>query len=105
MSDFKKDGEIPVRVAPEIGKLVPRFLRARRDDVVTIEAAIVSGDFDTIRQIGHNMRGVGAAYGFQGLSTIGRSLEAAAPDGKPEELRELLGELVSYLERLRVEYD
>ena len=37
--------------------------------------ALEQSDLETVRVLGHSMKGSGASYGFEGLTTIGASLE------------------------------
>ncbi|HEV8145117.1 MAG TPA: ATP-binding protein, partial [Bryobacteraceae bacterium] len=63
----------------EFGKdLAPWYLDRRREDVVALAAALVETNYDAVRVMGHNMKGSGRGYGFNPISEIGASLEAAA---------------------------
>ena len=50
------------------------------------------------------MKGSGEGYGFDAITGIGRSLERAAQARQSERIRALVGELVTYLERVEVVY-
>ena len=43
-----------------------------------MRAALTTGDFETIRVIGHNCKGIGKGYGFPEIGTMGATLEIAA---------------------------
>jgi signal transduction histidine kinase/DNA-binding response OmpR family regulator len=93
-----------VRVLASLAALVPGFLEGRRRDIVTIAAALERSDYDSVRILGHNMKGSGAGYGFNRITEIGASLEQAAGRHAPEEIRARSGELVRYLDGLHVVY-
>ena len=93
-----------VRVLPSLATLVPGFLEGRRRDVVTIAAALERRDYDSVRILGHNMKGSGAGYGFNRITEIGASLEQAAGRRAAEEIRARSVELVRYLDGLHVVY-
>ena len=94
-----------VRVAASLAELVPAFLESRRRDIDTIAAALERSDYDDVRNLGHNMKGSGAGYGFNRITEIGASLEQAAGRRAPEEIRARSAELVRYLDALHVEYE
>ncbi len=97
--------KIVVHVDTEIEDLVPGFLENRHNDVKTLQEALTKGDYETIRILGHSMKGSGGGYGFDAISEIGRSLEDAAKAKNTEETRRLIDELLHYLERVEVIYE
>jgi len=101
-----RNGErIIVIVDAEIEDLIPGFLENRRKDVKTLEQALAEGDYETIRTLGHAMKGAGGGYGFDAITDLGRSLEDAAKEGNTEEIRKRINELSDYLERVEVDYE
>ena len=102
---FKPDApldtsKIQVKVRKALAQLVPEFLETRKKDVDTLLRCVQSGEFDTIRTLGHNMKGVGAAYGFAPITDIGKKLEEAAKAKDVEEIRRQAAELDTYLARV-----
>ncbi|MBW2038433.1 MAG: Hpt domain-containing protein [Deltaproteobacteria bacterium] len=97
--------KIIVHVDPEIEDLIPGFLENRRNDVKTLQEALTKGDYETIRILGHSMKGSGGGYGFDAITEIGRSLEDAAKTKNTEETRRWVDELLHYLERVEVVYE
>jgi CheY-like chemotaxis protein len=93
-----------VRVLASLATLVPGFLEGRRRDIVAIAAALERSDYDSVRIVGHNLKGSGAGYGFNRITEIGASLEQAAGRRAPEEIRARSVELVRYLDGLHVVY-
>jgi HPt (histidine-containing phosphotransfer) domain-containing protein len=77
--------------------LLPRFLEHRRADVATIRAALATGDFETIRRLGHNMAGNGLSYGFPEMSAMGERLEVEAVARNAVAVREQLAALETFL--------
>jgi CheY-like chemotaxis protein len=92
--------KIQVKVRRALSLLVPEFLETRRKDVQTLLAALESGQFDAIRTLGHNMKGVGSAYGFVPITDIGRKLEEAAGAKDVDEIRRQARSLGEYLARV-----
>ena len=100
-----QSGIITVVVDPEIKDIIPIFLENRHGDVKTVLEALDHSDYEAIRILGHSLQGAGGGYGFSAITEIGRSLNEAAKERNAEEIRELVEELSSYLERLNVVYE
>ena len=91
-----------VHVNALLEDLIPEFLEQQKDDVKSMIAACGQGDYETIQRLGHDMKGTGGAYGFDAMSDIGARLEQSAREQNPEEVRQLLEALSTYLERVEV---
>jgi HPt (histidine-containing phosphotransfer) domain-containing protein len=85
--------------------LIPDYLENRRKDIQAIQAAIRQSDFETIRTLGHRMKGSGGGYGFEAITRIGASLETAAKSQKMEEVRKHFLELVDFVQRVKVVFE
>ena len=94
--------KIIVQVDSSIEDLIPLYLTSRQKDIKDIPSALEQGDFETIRFLGHNMRGSGGGYGFDYITEIGSYLELAAKEKDVEEIRKWIGELVNYLEKIQI---
>ncbi len=97
-------GSFIVYIDSDLMEIVPGFLDNRREDISTMGGAVEKGDFETIRVLGHDMKGSGGGYGFDGITDIGRALEQAAKDHNQTKIRKLVQELVNYVERVEVVY-
>src|SRR5436190_936667 len=71
-------GMIAVRANPRFADLIPGFLLNRRQDVILMLNALDRGDFKTVGDLGHGMKGAGGSWGFQRITDIGAALEQAA---------------------------
>lgn len=98
-----RDDVETVRPDPEIAPLVPAFLQHRRADVARLESLIDQEDWDTVRSVGHKMKGTGRGYGFARISELGEALEHAGVDEDARAAREAVAALATYLDRVRVE--
>ena len=92
-----------VFVDPDIQDLVPRFLENQKKNAALVLELCDAGDFETVRRIGHNMKGTGKGYGFEVISSCGASLEQAASKAKAPDVTRVAKELAAYLAGLRWE--
>ena len=99
------ENPIKVVVDKDLETLIPGFLQRRRDDVSKLRSAVEAQDLETIRIIGHSMKGTGGGYGFDGLSGIGADIELGAKNGDMQTVREEVRNLEHYLDRLQVEFE
>lgn len=97
----------PLRISvdPDLRDLIPGFLQNRRRDIEDLEEAVALRNFDTIRTLGHRMRGDGGGYGFHMISEIGQALEEAALKKNRPEIMARVQELTTYLGRIEVVYE
>jgi len=102
-NDGRAEEKIRVRVDPDLADLIPGFLDNRRKDLATIQEALDRNDFETVRVLGHSMKGAGGGYGFDAITDIGAALEEAAKDRQPDGIRRGLRDLADYLDRVEVE--
>jgi CheY-like chemotaxis protein/HPt (histidine-containing phosphotransfer) domain-containing protein len=74
------------------------FLERRRRELVTLREALASDDSQEIRGIGHNLKGVGAGFGYPQIGDFGARLEKAAIDRDAEAMRAVIDELGRFLD-------
>jgi HPt (histidine-containing phosphotransfer) domain-containing protein len=102
---LKQNGGIIVHVDRDIADIVPGFLDNRRKDTASITEAVTNGDFETVRILGHSMKGSGGSYGFDAITDIGSRMEQAALAKHANEIESLTAELSAYLDDVKVVYD
>ncbi len=91
-------------VEREILDLIPTFLNNRKREVDSLRRALVMGDFEVVRRLGHRMRGVGGSYGFDYVTLLGRRIEQCGRERDADLLGELVSEYADYLSNVRIEY-
>lgn len=101
----KSDTEPVAHVDAAIEHLIPSFLERQAKNVELILRALTLGDLETVENLGHNMKGAGGGYGFDAITTIGLCIEQAVSDKNYQEIRKLVGDLLTYLERVEVVYE
>ena len=99
-----KANALTLHIDPGLEEIVPGFLENRRRDVQTLETALQQNDLNTIRVIGHRMKGDGGGYGFDVISTIGDGMEQAAAREDRDAIRRHIVELIDFLARVTVVY-
>lgn len=97
--------KITVHIDQDLADITPGYLENRKKDVEFLPQALAHGDFQTLRVLGHRMKGSGAGYGFDGVSEIGRAIEEAAKNENREGIEQGIADLASYLDRLEVIYE
>jgi HPt (histidine-containing phosphotransfer) domain-containing protein len=95
---------IIVKIDRELESLVPRFLDNRRRDIRLIESALAKNDLDSVRKMGHSLKGVGGGYGFAEITRYGAAIEVAAQAGDGLAAAAAASALDAYLDALQVEY-
>jgi HPt (histidine-containing phosphotransfer) domain-containing protein len=102
---LRQEERIIIHVDREIADLIPGFLENRRKDTESVEEFLKLRNFDSIRLLGHSMKGAGGSYGFDAITDIGRTLEQAALAKDSEEIKRAVQALSAYLDRVEVVYD
>ena len=104
-SNVNSAEKIIVRVDNDLADLIPGFLENRHKDVKAIQEAIEQGNYETIRVLGHTMKGAGGGYGFDTITDIGAALEQSAKEKNSVEIGKQVSELSTYLQRVEVIYE
>lgn len=94
--------KIVVRVDADLEDLIPGYLQNRRQDVDSILQALEKRDFETIRVLGHTMKGTGGGYGFDTITEVGSGLEEAAKEADLPSIRQQAAALFAYLQAMEV---
>ncbi len=95
---------ILVTVDPDLRELIPGFLENRARDAVRMGEALARRDYESIKRLGHSMKGVGGGYGFDEITRLGAEIERAAAAGDEAALRGLQTQLDEYMRRVTVVY-
>lgn len=103
-SPDRSQDTILVEISQELEAIVPGFLANRRRDLTTITACLKQGDLNTIRMLGHRMKGDGGGYGFDQISAIGDRLELAAIAQDPASIAVEVTHLTDFLAKVTVVY-
>jgi len=95
----------PVTVDAMLEPIMDRYLELRMEELVAMENAIPARDAETVRMLGHRLKGTGTSYGFERLTELGASMEIAGKEENMPKARELAGEIRAYLENIDVIFE
>ncbi len=99
------EDKIVVNVDIDLEDLIPGFLDNRQSDLQKLEQALGDQDFETLRSIGHNIKGVGGGYGFHEMTVIDAAIEESAKENKLEVANENVRKLSHYLSNIEIAYE
>jgi PAS domain S-box-containing protein len=107
---FKNDAErlakgLSVPVDKDLKDLIPGYLQSRRSDAQKLQNAIAHRDYETIRILGHSMKGSGGGYGFHEITEFGAHIETAAKEQDLEGSKKWVDQLIWYLDHIEVHYE
>ena len=98
-------GKITVAIDADLEELIPGYLENRQKDIESIKECIGRDDFESIRILGHSMKGSGGGYGFDQVSEVGGSIEVAAKAFDVKIIEEQIANLEDFLNRLEVVFE
>lgn len=97
--------KIIVHVDNDLADLIPGYLANRKKDVIAIQDAIAKKDWETVRILGHSMKGSGGGYGFETITDIGMLIEKAAKEGCGKDISLQVKRLEDYLRQIEIVCD
>jgi len=103
--DSRKGERIIISVDRDLEDLIPGFLRNRIKDIESIKNALEKRDYESIRILGHSMKGAGGGYGFDAITDIGRSIEEAAKANDSKAVITGAEALSAYLDKVEVVFE
>ncbi|WP_320169561.1 Hpt domain-containing protein [Maridesulfovibrio sp.] len=84
--------------------LIPSFMGNTMTEIVGLENALKSADFNMLGLLGHNIKGSALNYGFAVLAEIGRGIELAAGVEDLARIEALIADLKDYIGRVEVRF-
>jgi len=99
------ENKIAVSIDGDLEDLIPGFLDNRRKDIESLKEALSVSNIESLKSIGHSLKGVGGGYGFDGLSEIGAEIESKAKSDDITGMDTLIENLTDYLDRVEITYE
>jgi HPt (histidine-containing phosphotransfer) domain-containing protein len=93
---------LTVTIDRDILDLAEGFLRHRRQQTPAARDAVARQDLQTLRRIGHELKGTAGSFGFGQLSAIGTRLEDAAETGNLQRCEKAVEEICDFLDRVAI---
>lgn len=91
-----------IHVDADLKEFIPQFMDNRWEELQILQKALIEGDFKTMANVAHNLKGVGSGFGFDEISSLGKQMEQQSLNQDTEGLEMTLKELERYLERVRI---
>jgi PAS domain S-box-containing protein len=89
----------------DLKELIPDYLEERQGDINKIQEALEAADYETVRILGHTLKGSGGGYGFEPISEAGFNIEEAAKQENEEVIKRWVNKLSEYLDSVEVVYE
>ena len=83
-------------------ELVEEFVSGLDDQVHSMWRSLADGQFDTLKSLAYQLKGVGGDYGYQILTEVAASLEQRARHQELQACQTSLEELTSIVSRVAV---
>jgi len=104
-SEARRGERIVVHVDADLEDLLPGFLQDWKEEVRAMREALEKNNYETIRRLGHDMKGVGGSCGLDVITDMGSALAEGAKAMDQELIRKNLDTLSGYLERAEFMYE
>lgn len=93
-----------VQIDANLEKLVPIFLKSRKEDIVILKELVESEDYQGFKMLGHKCKGAAASYGFNYIADLGKEIEKAAQNKDLAKIKGLISNYENYIEDVEIEY-
>jgi hypothetical protein len=104
-SETGRDERIIVHVDADLEALLPGFLKDWQEEVSAMRQALEKNNYEIIRKIGHDMKGIGGSCGLDKITDLGSGLAEGAKVMDRELIRKNLDSLSGYLKRVEFVYE
>ncbi|WP_320006463.1 Hpt domain-containing protein [Maridesulfovibrio sp.] len=95
---------IVIQVDEDLEAIMPRYLEIRQKELIELEEAVEQKDFETIRLLGHRLKGTGASYGLDELTELGTLIEDTAIEKEMGDIPKHTSRIRYFLDHLDIEY-
>ena len=99
-TDFDMPDFSDIDVQSSMAELLPFFIESTQNDLAQIKKAMEESDLETIRRVGHSLKGSSGAYGQDDIGQTGASLEIAALAGDWQDINDRVTDLEASLNQL-----
>lgn len=103
-NETERDKKIIVHVDSDLAALLPGFLKDWQQEISAMREALEKKNYETIRKISHDMKGIGGSCGLDEITARGNCLTEGAKAMDPDMIRKNLDTLAGYLDRVEFVY-
>jgi CheY-like chemotaxis protein len=103
--DIVQEKRFIAHIAPDLKDLIPEYLEERQSDINRMQDAIQKQDYETVRMVGHTLKGSGGGFGFDPITDIGIEIEDAAIEEDCKDIEKYINELSDYLNNVEIVYE
>lgn len=93
-----------VTIDSKIKKLIPPFLKNKREDARQLLRTLKNNDFELLKQQAHTIKGTSWMYGFQFLGDLCLKLEQAALDSDKKMAQSIAEQIKQHLDEVEIIY-
>ncbi|MBF0476725.1 MAG: response regulator, partial [Deltaproteobacteria bacterium] len=97
-------GRIELTLDADIQELTEEYLSYLAENVETMYSSLDAGDFDTIYELGHTMKGTGGSFGLNAVTEIGALIQEAAEIQETESVKKHVKALSEFLADVVIRY-
>ena len=75
-------------------RIVDRFIKSLSDTSIEIETALESRDIESLKDVFHQMKGIGSSVGFPEITQLATEIEAPLEDGNFDDIENLANQFI-----------
>lgn len=94
-----------VYINEEIKDIVPIFIENKYKDIEKVVKSLEINDYESIRRLGHNIKGTAGGYGFMKIMEIGVDIEKFALEKDSDKIISEIQKLKDFLDNLEIRYE
>ncbi len=91
-------------VSSELEDLIPEFFEELRQELTTMEQALVENDYKTLHRLGHGFKGAARNYQLEELAEFLLEIERAATIQDRGVVADRLKEVIQYLDTVQIDF-
>ena len=103
--DEMQEERFIAHVDKDLKDLIPEYLQERQSDINKIQEAMKAQDYQTVRILGHTLKGSGGGYGFDPITELGLHIEDAAKEKNSKDIEKYINQMSDYLENVQIIYE
>lgn len=88
-----------------VKKLLPSYFKVRDQDLELVRKALSTRDFESIKSIGHRIKGSARSYGFEEVGRLSQKLEDAALQDNLEQCNQIVDEIEKIITEAKQDYN